>query len=468
MEQFDIAVLGAGSAGLNIAPFLNSIGLKVLLAEKHLVGGDCLNYGCVPSKALLTAARRCHAARSAGLFGITASGSAQMDAVAAFIRERIDIFRQHENPDALRRQGIHAETGAPRFIAPHTIELNGRLIRARRFIIATGSSPVIPALPGLEKVNILTNETIFANDRLPEHMVIIGGGPAGIEIAQAYRRLGAHTTVLEAAARILPREDPDISDILAHHLHTEGIHLKTSVRHIAFPSPNSVTFFSNRPETLHFDALFLATGRTANISGLQPENADIKIKEGKIVLDDYLRTSNRRIYCCGDVSGGPMFTHWAEYQAAIVVNNLISPFKRRVRPERFASVVFTDPEVAAFGLNAAQLSSAQIPFQPLTVSLNEVDRAICDAEGPGLLKIFLNKKRLLGGALIAPHAGEIIGELIGFQTLRIPFSKLYFRTYPYPTLSRITRKAVQKFLARKLSPRTARILNFLCKLQNPR
>lgn len=466
--DYDLIVLGSGSAGLNFAMFGNTIKLKVLMVEKHLVGGDCLNFGCVPSKALISLAHSVGEARKAGDLGLTVNGTVDMEKVARTIKDRQDVIRVHENPDYFRQKGIDVEIGEPRFLSPRSIIVNGKEFSARRIVIATGSRPAIPPIPGLGDIDYMTNETLFANHALPENFLIIGAGPIGIEIAQAYQRLGSCVTVLDLGERILSREDAEATAILASVLEKEGIRFLLGVKPLRFENKKQLIYQDKKSQkqSLMFDGILIATGRRLNIDGLDLEKAGIQVENKRLVLDKYLRTTNKKVIAAGDAAGGFLFTHWAEYQASVMIRNMLSPFKKTIENSRIAWVTYTDPEVAGFGLYPAELEKRGISYKTITVPVKDVDRAICEGISDGLLKLHLVKGKIAGGTLVAKNAGEIAGELIAFMTLKLPFSKIYNRIYPYPTMARISRKAVQKYLGEKLTPRNINILNKLFKWFN--
>ncbi len=469
-KKYDIIILGAGVAGLNIASFLNGLKLKVLLVEKHLVGGDCLNFGCVPSKALLAVAHTVAAARKAEAFGLHPVGEIEMARVTRKVKERREVIRVHENPDYFRQKGIDVKLGAPRFTSPDTIELEGETYRAKRIVIATGSRAAIPPIPGLDNVEYFTNETIFENKKLPQSLLIIGAGPIGLEMAQAYRRLGSEVTVVDIAPRILPREDPEISQLLLNVLEAEGIRSHLGAVPLEFPDKHRLRLKTadggkeGAEQILSFDALLVAAGRRLNTGGLDLEKAGIETDGDKLVLTPHLRTTNKRVICCGDAAGGFQFTHWAEYQVAVAINNMLSPFKKKVNASLVAWVTYTDPEIATFGLNAEELEASGKSFETVKLPLAETDRAICEDIHEGMLKLFLRKGKIVGGTLAAPGAGEMVGELISFMTLGIPFKKMYRRIHPYPTMARIHRVAVQQYLGKKLTPAARRLLRWLYKI----
>jgi pyruvate/2-oxoglutarate dehydrogenase complex dihydrolipoamide dehydrogenase (E3) component len=464
--KYDVIVIGAGSGGLNIAGFMNTLKLRVLMVEKHLVGGDCLNYGCVPSKALLSMAHIINCARKAGEFGLHTVGNVEMDRVVRKIKERQEKIRVHENPDYFRQKGIDVEIGAPRFTGGGSIVINDRECHARRIVIATGSRPAVPPIEGLDNIDYLTNETLFTNKVLPGKLLVIGGGPIGIEMAQAYQRLGSQVTVVDMARQILPKEDKDIAEALAAVLKKEGVDIRTGVTVERFPDSRSVIIKNpgGQAESLAFDRVLVAAGRRLNIEDLDLEKAGIEIKNNRLAVDEYMRTSNKKIFCCGDAAGGFQFTHWAEYQAAVIIKNMLSPFKKKADSSIVAWVTYTDPEVATFGLWPGELKRKKIKFETISIPLKQVDRAVCEGIEDGVLKLHIAKGKIRGGTLMAKNAGEMVGELIGFMTLKTPFSRLYNRIYPYPTMARIHRKAVQQSLGKKLTPGAVKTLRILFRI----
>lgn len=473
--KYDIIVLGAGSAGLNVASFMNTLGLRVLLIEKGLIGGDCLNYGCVPSKALISIAHTIHCSRQSNKFGIHSLGALQMDKVADTIRQRQEKIRIHENEAYFRGRGIDVEIGSPEFISRDAVMINEKEFTARKIVIATGSRPSVPEIEGMDKVEYLTNETIFANRQLPARLLVIGGGPIGIELAQAYQRLGSQVTVLARGNQILPKEDADTAVILTKLLREEGLDIRLGFIPVRFTDPHHLTVqpYDKQTDrrlgeaiTLTFDQVLIAAGRKLNTEGLNLEKAGVEASDGKIRVDETLRTTNKHIYCCGDITGDYLFTHWAEYQAAVAIRNMLSPFKRKVDRLRIAWVTYTDPEVASFGMQSRRLDQEGIKYKTVEIDLKDVDRAVCEGITAGKLKLHLSQGRIIGGVMIAKNAGELSSELISAMTLKLPFAKLYNRIFPYPTMARINRRAVQKHLGGKLTPGNIKILNRLFKLLN--
>ncbi|MDA1197006.1 MAG: FAD-dependent oxidoreductase [Nanoarchaeota archaeon] len=468
VKKFDVIVIGAGSAGLNVAMFFNRIGLKVLLVEKHLIGGDCLNYGCVPSKSLISLAHDIFSLRKGTTFGFSVKGAVDMKQIALKIAERQDVIREHENPAYFRKLGITVEMGAGCFVSPTEIAVNGKHFTARKIVIATGSRPLVPKIEGLEKVSYFTNETIFANSTLPNRLLVIGSGPIGIELAQAYGRLGSSVTVVSRGDHILLKEDDEIARKMQTVLEKEGMKVVVEANPVRFEGASTLVYRKYDrdvkkmvgPELkIGFDQVLIATGRALNIDSLGLEKAGIAVKDRKIVLDRGLRTTNKRVYVCGDAGGTFLFTHWAETEAKYVITNMMSPFKRSPKLSSVAWVTYTDPEIATFGKQEGALVKGS--YSVISQSLSDVDRAIAEDKREGLLKIYHCKGKILGGVLMAPHAGEMIGELITAMEQGISVKKLFNRIYPYPTLSRITRRAVGSYLGERLTTRSKKLLRRL-------
>jgi pyruvate/2-oxoglutarate dehydrogenase complex dihydrolipoamide dehydrogenase (E3) component len=475
MEKYDIIVIGAGSAGLNVAVFMNRIGLRVLMIEKHLIGGDCLNFGCVPSKALISLSKEVHAAKKAIKLGLKVTGTVNLKTIAKTIKSRQDIIRVHESPEYFRKQGITVELGSPTFISKKSILINGKECSAPRIVLATGSRPRVPKIPGLDKVKYFTNETIFANTKLPKRLVVLGGGPIGVELAQAYSRLGSKVTIIQRAYQLVPKEEKELADVLKAALEEEGIEVKLGYNPNEFEGKNKLIVYKyngetrqniGNPETVEFDAVLVASGRKLNIGALDLDKAGIRVENSRLVLDKYLRTTNKCVYACGDVAGDFQFTHWAETQAAMTIKNLLSPFKKKVDRDKIAWVTYTDPELATFGKTKAELDKGDIRVDELSFNLDDVDRAICEGIKRGKLKLYVRKGKIVGGTMLGKNAGEVVGELVLAMTLGIPVKKLFNRVFPYPTMARVTRKTLSAWLGKSLTPRVSGLLRGLYKLFN--
>jgi len=472
--DFDLIVLGAGSAGLGLALFMAKAKLSVLLIDKTAqdVGGDCLNHGCVPSKALIHAARQVHQARQAARFGLQVSGTADLGRVMDYVQERQAIIRRHENPDYLRKQGIRVEIGEPRFTGPHAIELNGHTHRGRRVVIATGSRPRQLAVPGAGLVAHYDNRQVWDLRQLPARLLVVGGGPNGVELAQAMRRLGASVTVVHSAGQILEKEDPGISAVLLDRLRGEGIDFQLEAKIMAFPNANTaqVRHADGHETTLEFDAAYVAIGREVGFDGLQLERAGVGLDaHGHLVLDEQLQTTNPAIFAAGDVANSLKFSHGAELHMRLLLFNFFSPIKKKLDYDHFSWVTFTDPEVAHFGLDAAELDRRGTAYERWETDFAADDRAVVDDYQYGRLLLFVEKnllpgtkRRLLGGAMVAPSAGELVQELILANSSGLGVEALFDKLYPYPTAARINQALVVR--QRDISPLARLALDFAYKL----
>lgn len=466
MQKFDIITIGAGSGGLNISSFMAKAGFKTLLIAKDekSIGGDCLNFGCVPSKALIHVAREIWSSRNANRFGLKTEGKTDIKAVKTYIQSKQDIIRLDENSLALAKKNISIVLGGARFTGPKTISINNELFTAKKIVIATGSRPQILDLPGLNKVrSLFNNETIFNIDFLPGKLVVVGGGPIGIELGQAFFYLGSEVSIISQDNGILNKEDPEISDRLLEHLKKLGIKFYTNSRPVKFEGDNRIVINSNDNEaSLEFDALLVSIGRELNTENLDLEKAEIKMDGGKIVTDNYLRTTNKNVLLVGDVAGQHQFTHAAELHASLVIKNFFSPLRKVLDTDKMAWVTYTDPEIATFGLSEIELKKRKINYSVIRKGFDKDDRAIVDESTDGLLKLLIGKnKRILGGSMVAKNAGELIQELILVNSANLPITAIFKKIYPYPVASRINRKVASEFMAGRLTNFTKRILHYM-------
>ena len=469
-KTFDIIVIGAGSGGLNIAVFANRIGLSTLLVDKSdkNIGGDCLNFGCVPSKALIHIARAVHTGRNLEKFGLKTTGIMDIHAVMAYVKSKQEIIREHENADWFRKKGMSVALGEAKFVSQNGVSVGDVLYEGKRIVLATGSRPRTITLPGIEHVRVFNNENIFDIDFLPKNLVIIGGGPIGIEIGQAFQRLGSQVTILERGEKFLPKEDKDITDILYKRLASEGLNVlfhaqAKSIR----KSGELVVEVNGHEQLLPADALFVGIGRQLNIESLDLEKANIGLEESgqKLKIDQYLRTTNKNIVVCGDVAGQYQFTHAAELHAGIIIRNWFSPFKKKLFNDNLSWVTYTDPEIATFGISAEELKKRGASYETIAESFSDDDRAITDDYRDGMLKLHISKKgKILGGTMIAPHAGELIQELILAQTHSMSLSDIFAKIYPYPTATRINKRIAQIYQGRKLNESLNKLLRIMFRL----
>jgi pyruvate/2-oxoglutarate dehydrogenase complex dihydrolipoamide dehydrogenase (E3) component len=468
--KYDIIVIGSGSAGLSVSLFTAKTGLKTLLIDKtprHL-GGDCLNFGCVPSKALVHVSRLIRHARLAVDFGLSVTGEPDLAKVLSHVQHAQSKIRQHENPKSLTAQGIDLAFGTASFISETEVKVNEAVYTARRIVIATGSRPRRPAIKGLEKTKTITNETIFDLQQLPRRVIVLGGGPMGIELGQALRRLGSEVTIVTRAKQILPADPEATTTVLFQELRKEGIDFILNAEVEEFLSSSECRVRQGDVKRMvHFDAVLLAAGRTLAIDELNLGAAGVETNDGQIIIDKTLRTTNKKIFVCGDVAGKLKFSHEAEHHGRILLNNFFSPFKKTLKERHKSWVTFTDPQLATFGLNAAELREKNIPFETLTYSLEDDDRAVTDHYEFGIIILYISKsflrgrERLLGGSVVAPNAGEMIQELILVMQTGAPIDVLFKKIYPYPVSSRASQLAIVRHKEKALTPSIGRILRAL-------
>ncbi len=441
-SSYDVIVIGAGAAGLNVAVPAAKLGLKTLLIDKQPenFGGECLNTGCVPSKALLHVAKLKHQAEKLAAFGVSPDGALDFSKVQHYLRGVQEHIREHDSPDFLETFGIQFAFGAARFVAADRVAVNGKTYRGRRIILATGSRPAVPKIPGIEGVRYLTNENLFELKKLPRQLLIVGGGPIGVEMSQAFVRLGSEVTLVEASPRLLARDAEEAGSLIRERLEAEGVTVHLDAKVSAFRSPTEAMIETEEGSLEHsFDEVLIATGRRLDYAALDLPQAGIATHDGKIRLDPYLRTSNKRVYVCGDAAGQIYLTHVTELHASVILWNLFSPLKKKLSYDSLSWVTFTDPEVATFGLSEEQLRKRGTAYRKVVQGFEDVNRAATDDYPESKLIVYLKGDRILGGTMVAPGAGELIQELILAQQNKIPLRKLFNKVYPYPTAARINR-----------------------------
>ena len=450
----DLCVIGAGSGGLSIAAGAVQMGASVILIEQSRMGGECLNTGCVPSKALLAAAGR-------------GDGFA---AAYDHMRRVIAAIEPHDSAERFRGLGAHVVFGKARFVAPRFLEVGDTSVTARRFIIATGSAPAVPSIPGLETVPYFTNETLFDSAPEPSHLLVLGGGPVGVEMAQAYRRLGADVTLVERK-RLLGRDDPELAAIVRAQLIEDGvtIHEETPVTAVEEAGDGGVALTCGAGETslqLSGSHLLVAAGRRPKVDGLGLEDAGVVLSDGVPLIDARLRTTNKRIYAIGDVVGPYRFTHTASYQARIVITNALFRLPARVRYNAVPWVTYTDPELAHVGLSEAEARAKGNEVRILRFPFEENDRAIAEGATNGLVKVVASRRgRVLGASIVGAHAGELILPWVLAVKYQLGVGKLAQAIVPYPTLSEVSARAAGSFHAPVLfGPRTKRLVRMLARL----
>ncbi len=459
----DLCVVGAGAAGLSVAAIGAALGASVVLVERGTMGGDCLNVGCVPSKALLAVAQVAHARRHSSSFGV-APGEPAIDfnAVKRHIRGVIAAIAPNDSIERFTAMGVRVLRESATFTDSRTLLAGGATIRARRFVIATGSRPAVPAIEGLADLPYLTNESIFDVERLPERLVIIGGGPIGMELAQAFVRLGSQVVVLETAT-VLSREDVEMTAVVRSALRREGVRLieGATLHRCARKQQGISVAITANGEEIEVDGshILVATGREPIIDGLGLEKAGVTCAPNGIAVDKALRTPNRRVYAIGDVTQGPKFTHVANYQAGLVVRHALFGLGVRADYQDLPRVTYTDPEIATVGLGEAAARAKGWAVEILRWPFSENDRAQAEHATDGLIKVIADRKgRILGASIVGRHAGELITPWTLALARKLKVRDMASLVVPYPTLSEVSRRAAISFFAPRLQNRWLRMV----------
>ncbi len=459
--DYDVVVIGAGSGGLGVAIGMAKFGFNVLLIDKKAehFGGECLNTGCVPSKALIHVAEIMHNAKKSAQYGFTVSGKPDVEKVFAYVNKKQATIRAHETPRYLEEnEGVQTLLGEAKFVGKRSISVNGKTITAKKILVATGSAPRVIPFNGMEMLKVYTNENLFDLNEFPKNLVIIGAGPIGLEMAQAFSRLGVHVSVVEKAERIMRNELPQAAALLQERLELEGINFYLNASVLRAESSTEIIVEQNKKEkSLPCDAVLFGVGRTLNFKPLHLQAANIKCNENDLpILDDYLRSkTNKNVLFAGDAAHNLMFSHAAELHTSIILTNFFAPhpFKKKWNTNNFSWVTFTKPEVATFGLSETEIKKRNIPYELIDFPFTGDDRATVSDYQYGRLFLFLKKNKLnprngkiLGGTIVAPEAGEMIQELITAREKGLGAGVLFNKIYPYPTQSRVHKIAlVEKF-----------------------
>ncbi|HKF96332.1 MAG TPA: FAD-dependent oxidoreductase [Gammaproteobacteria bacterium] len=471
-ERFDVCVIGAGSGGLSVAAGAAQLGLNTALVEQNKMGGECLYTGCVPSKALLQAARVAQTFRKAGAFGMKAQEpDVDFSAVKDHVYDVIAAIAPHDSQERFEGLGVSVIRAATRFTGPDTVTAGEQMIKARYIVVATGSRPTMPPIEGLEPGKALTNENIFELREKPDHLVIIGGGPIGIEMAQAHRRLGCKVTVLDMGP-ILPKDDPELVAVLRERLQEEGIDCFEHTKIVRIEHGQDTVAVRGEKDgngiSVTGSHLLVAAGRQPSVDSLDLEKAGVRYSKRGIEVDKRLRSSNKRIYAAGDVTGGPQFTHIAGYHAGIIIRNIAFKIPARVDYAALPWVTYTDPELANVGLTEA-IAIEQFGREKIrTVSwhFDENDRAQTEHRTEGLIKVTLLKSgKIVGATILGPHAGELIGLWAHAISQKQKIGALTDMIAPYPTLGEVSKRVAGAwYIPRLFSDRTRRIVGLLQKL----
>jgi pyruvate/2-oxoglutarate dehydrogenase complex dihydrolipoamide dehydrogenase (E3) component len=448
---YDVVVIGGGTAGLVSAAGAAGLGARVALVERALLGGDCLNTGCVPSKALLRAARVVHEARAGAAAGVSTTTHVDFAAVMAAVRSRRVDLAHHDSAARLASLGVHVFFGQAAFTSDRTVAVDGRSLRFRRAVIATGGRPRLPPIPGLADTPHFTSETIFELTGQPRRLAVIGGGPIGCEMAQAFALLGTEVWLLEAGPRLLPHDDPDAAAIIARRLGEDGVRVMTGITVREATRQDRGLSLALHDGQVDADAVLLAAGRAPNVEGLNLSSAGITHGAQGIDVDARLRTSNARVSAAGDVCSRLQFTHAADAMARIVIQNALFYGRRRAPDLVIPWATYTFPEVAHVGVTTEEATAQGAT--PITVRLADVDRAVIDGEVEGFLRIHHHAGRIVAATLVAPHAGDLIGQIAALMRRRGSLADLSADIFPYPTIADALRKAGDTYRRTRLTPR---------------
>lgn len=456
MENYDIVVIGGGAAGLTVATGSVKLGLKVAMIEKEKLGGDCLYYGCIPSKTLIHSAKIASLIRRAKEYGLKETSlNFEFEGVISHVWDVIRKIEKHDDPARFRGMGVEVIFGDPQFVSPKEIIVNGRTFKSNKFVISTGSKAFIPPIDGLREAGFITHVEVFHLKTLPKSIVIIGAGPIGMEMSQAFARFGSEVTVIEMADRILPIEDEDIAQTLEDSLSKEGIKFLTKTRAMRAYVENGkkVIQTERNGEDIRIiaDEILVAAGRSPNVEGLNLEAAGVKYNHNGIVVNERLRTTTMNIWACGDVVGPYLFTHMAEYQAGVVLRNAVLKIPTRVDYSVVPWTTFTDPEVAHVGITETEAMGKGLKISIYKHQYSEVDRAVTEVEDSGFIKIITYgwKGKIIGAQIIGPNAGELIAELVLAIKNKLSVKDISSTIHVYPTLALGTRQAADSFFRNK-------------------
>jgi pyruvate/2-oxoglutarate dehydrogenase complex dihydrolipoamide dehydrogenase (E3) component len=458
--DYDIGIIGGGAAGLTVASGAAQLGAKTLLIEKEKeLGGDCLHFGCVPSKTLIKSAHVYHTMKHAPDYGLPTVDLPPVDfrQVAARIQGVIATIQEHDSVERFCKLGAKVEFGQPVFTDEHAIQLKGQTISAKNWVIAAGTSPSVPPIEGLAQTPHLTNRDIFSMDHLPASLLILGAGPIGIEMAQAFSRLGSQVSVVDMADQILPKEDEDMALAVVASLASEGIafHLGASiVRTQDKGRQKSVTIKKSDGQTAELlgDAILVALGRSSNARGMGLDKAGVALDpKGFVSVDQRLKTSQKHIYAAGDVNGGFLFTHVAGYEGGVVVSNAIFRLPRKVNYTFLPWCTYTDPELANIGMNEQMAKDAGIKYSVITEEFKDNDRSLAENEKVGKVKLLLDhKEKPIGVQIFGPHAGELLSEWVAVFNGGVKLTTLAAGIHPYPTIAEINKKIAGSYLSPKI------------------
>ena len=457
--DFDIGILGGGAAGLTVASGAARFGAKTLLIEKeNSLGGDCLHFGCVPSKTLIRTANIYHLMKNAEKYGLPRVDLKPVDfqEVSKRIRSVIHVIQEHDSKERFCKLGARVEFGNANFTDEHSVRLNGEIYSAKKWVIATGSSPFVPPIEGIYKTPYITNKELFSLKTLPKSMIAIGGGPISIEMAQAFSRLGTKVTVVELANQILGAEDKDMAEDLMNILISEGIKfhlgsLPLGTKDLGNEKEIVIRNAEGKTISMRAETILVAVGRKANLQGLGLEDIAVEIDKKGLKIDGRLRTNHNHIYVAGDAKGSYQFTHAAGYEGGIVLSNAILHLPRKVDYTYLPWCTYTDPELASIGMNEKRAAAAGISYSVWTEEFRTNDRSLAEGEETGRIKLLLDEKeKPIGIQILGPSAGELISEWVAVMNGNVKLSAIASAIHPYPTLGEINKKVVGNFFSGKI------------------
>ena len=473
--DFDIGVIGGGAAGLTVTSGSAQLGAKTLLVEKeNKLGGDCLHYGCIPSKTLLKSAHVYHLIKNAQKFGLPAVTVPPVDfgEVSKRIKSVIGIIQEHDSEERFCKLGAKVEFGEPVFVDEHSIRLDGKVYSAKNWVLATGSSAVAAPIKGLEQTSYITNREIFYLDHLPASMIILGAGPIGSEMGQAFNRLGTKVFIVDLAGQILGKEDKDMADTVMNVMKAEGVvfHLNVSVEEVRdHGSEKEVIIKNSAGESMHLKAetILVALGRGANTGGLGLDQIGVEFDRRGIKVDNRLRTTQKHIYAAGDVAGGYQFTHAAGYEGGIVISNAIFHLPRKTDYTFLPWCTYTDPPLGSIGMNENMAKSAGIDYTVWTEEFKDNDRSLAEGEKTGKVKMLLDKKeKPIGVQILGPNAGDLLAEWVAVLNGKVKLSTIAAAVHPYPTVAEINKKITGTYFSPKIfSDKIKRGLKFFFQLK---
>lgn len=458
-HEYDIGIIGGGAAGLTVAAGAAQLGAKTLLIEKELsLGGDCLHYGCVPSKTLIRSAHVYHLMKQAHKFGLPQVEVPAVDFkhITKRIKGVINTIQLHDSEERFCGLGAKVLFGQATFVDEHTVGLEGMAFTAKDWVIASGSSPAAPPISGLHETDFLTNKEIFTLDRLPESMTILGGGPIGIEMAQAFNRLGTRIWVVDRADQILGKEDRDMADMVKSVLEAEGVtfYLEANIENVKDSKARktvAITDRSGRKRMLTSESLLVAMGRMPNIDNLGLEKIGVAYDRLGVKVDNRLRTSQKHIYAAGDVNGGYQFTHAAGYEGGIVVSNAVFHLPRKADYTYLPWCTYTDPELASIGMNERRAVEQGIDYEVWTEEFEDNDRSLAEEERIGKVKMILDhREKPIGVQILGPRAGDLLGEWVAILNGKVKLSTLAAAVHPYPTIGEINKRVAGNYFSPKI------------------